>query len=291
MYYAINYERNVVYKFYTTNKKNFFNLLLLRKINIVSFGICPLAIVPVRNEPSDKSEMVSQLLFGEGFEVLDAQPKWTKVQLHWDGYTGWVDSSSIHAASFSDIDEEEKKIFYCNDISALVHSTLGKQVITYGSTLPQLKKNKLKLGDDEYSFEGNPLNSSSIPHTEIAIEELATKYLNAPYLWGGRSILGIDCSGLTQMVFKMLGIKLYRDAFQQSDQGMLVNFVDEARTGDLAFFKNEEGKIIHVGIILSNNRIIHASGRVRIDDIDHYGIYNKQKKSYSHQLRFIKRIL
>ncbi|GDX51069.1 hydrolase Nlp/P60 [Bacteroidota bacterium] len=235
--------------------------------------------------------MVTQLLFGEGFEILDAQPKWTKVQLHWDGYMGWIDSNTIHTASFSDIDEEEKNFFYCNDISAIVNSSFGKQVITLGSSLPQLKKNKLKLGAEEFSFEGTALNSSAIEHTEISIEELAKKYLNAPYLWGGRSIWGIDCSGFTQLVYKMLGEKLRRDAYQQADQGMLVNFVDEAHTGDLAFFNNEDGKIIHVGMVLSKNRIIHASGRVRIDVLDHYGIYNQQKKSYSHQLRFIKRIL
>lgn len=235
--------------------------------------------------------MVSQLLFGEGFEILDSQPKWVKVQLHWDNYVGWIDASTIHAASFSDIDEEEKNFFYCNDVSAIVNSSLGKQVITLGSTLPQLKKNKMKLGDTDFSFEGNSLNSSAIEHTETAIEELAKKYLNAPYLWGGRSVFGIDCSGYTQMVLKMLGTKIRRDAYQQADQGMLVNFVDEARTGDLAFFNNEDGKIVHVGMVLSKNRIIHASGRVRIDVLDHYGIYNQQKKSYSHQLRFIKRIL
>ena len=257
----------------------------------MSFGICPLALVPVRIDPSDKSEMVSQLLFGEGFEILDTQPKWTKIQIHWDGYTGWVDSNSIHNATFSDIDEDEKDFFYCNDYSAIVNSKNGKQIISLGSNLPQFKKQTFKLGDEEFSFEGTAQNSSAILHTEIEIEKLASNYLNAPYLWGGRSIWGIDCSGFTQLVFKMLGTKLHRDAYQQADQGMLINFVDESRAGDLAFFKNDEGKIIHVGIVLSKNRIIHASGRVRIDVLDHYGIYNMQKKSYSHQLRFIKRIL
>lgn len=257
----------------------------------MSFGICCLALVPVRSEPSDKSEMVSQLLFGEGFEILEAQPKWVKVQLQWDNYVGWIDVNAIQAASFSDIDEDEKDFFYCNEISAQINSSYGKQVITLGSTLPQFKKNKLNIGDEEFLFEGNTINTSTIEHKELTIEELTKKYLNAPYLWGGRSIWGIDCSGFTQMVFKMLGVKLRRDAYQQADQGLLVNFVDEARTGDLAFFNNEDGKIIHVGIVLSKNRIIHASGRVRIDILDHYGIFNRQKKSYSHQLRFIKRIL
>ncbi len=257
----------------------------------MSFGVCGLSMAALRNEPSDKSEMVSQLLFGEGFEILDAQNKWTRIQLQWDNYIGWVDNNSIIPASFSDIDEEQKNFFYSNDFISTVNSLSGMQCLTLGSHLPLLKKNKFKLGLVDFLFEGTSLNSSSTEHTESNIEQIALKYLNAPYLWGGRSIWGIDCSGFTQMVFKMLGIKLRRDAYQQADQGNLVNFVDEAHTGDLAFLKNEEGKIIHVGIVLNKNRIIHASGKVRIDNLDHYGIYDQQKKSYSHQLRFIKRIL
>ena len=168
---------------------------------------------------------------------------------------------------------------------------MGNQIITLGSSLPQFRKNKLKLGEQDFSFEGNALNSSSIEHTETAIEELATKYLNAPYLWGGRSIWGIDCSGFTQLVFKMLGIKIRRDAYQQADQGITLGFIEEAEPGDLAFFDNEDGKIIHVGILLGQGKIIHASGKVRIDRIDHQGIFNEETGKYSHKLRIIKRIL
>ena len=256
----------------------------------MSFGICPLAIIPVRREPEEKSEMVTQLLFGEGFEILESTLKWMKIQTIYDSYIGWVDSKTIQPASYSDIDEEEN-VFCCSDINAIVKTSSGNQYITLGSTLPYLKNKKGKLGNEEFSFQGVALNSNLLERTDQNIQMMAEKFLNAPYLWGGRTIWGIDCSGFTQIVFKMFGIKLKRDAFQQAEQGILINFVDEARTGDLAFFKNDEGRIVHVGMIVSKNRIIHSSGKVRVDHFDHFGIYNSEKKNYSHQLRFIKRIL
>ncbi|MNL48577.1 Gamma-D-glutamyl-L-lysine endopeptidase [compost metagenome] len=123
------------------------------------------------------------------------------------------------------------------------------------------------------------------------MESLFKMFLNAPYLWGGRSILGIDCSGFTQVCYKILGIKLKRDAYQQADQGELVSFINEGKLGDLAFFDNAEGRITHVGILINSHQIIHASGRVRIDSIDHQGIFNEETQQYSHKLRIIKRIL
>jgi gamma-D-glutamyl-L-lysine dipeptidyl-peptidase len=121
------------------------------------------------------------------------------------------------------------------------------------------------------------------------IRELVLSWLNAPYQWGGRSVFGVDCSGFTQIIFRQLGIKLMRDAYQQAESGEMVNFISEGRCGDLAFFDNDDKKIVHTGILLGNDEIIHASGRVRIDKIDHYGIFNTEKNSYSHHLRMIKR--
>ncbi|MCY7361282.1 MAG: C40 family peptidase, partial [Ignavibacteria bacterium] len=135
------------------------------------------------------------------------------------------------------------------------------------------------------------ITQTELKPDEDQITEIALKYLNAPYLWGGRSPYGIDCSGFTQMVYKFFGIRLKRDAYQQAEQGRTIDYIDHTQTGDLAFFHNEDGKIKHVGIILQHKKIIHASGCVRIDSIDHHGIYNHDKKTYSHNLRFFKRIL
>jgi gamma-D-glutamyl-L-lysine dipeptidyl-peptidase len=115
--------------------------------------------------------------------------------------------------------------------------------------------------------------------------------LNSPYLWGGKTPFGIDCSGFTQMAYKLAGIKLRRDAWQQAEQGHTINLLEETEPGDLAFFDNDEGNIVHVGIILRDHKIIHAAGKVRIDSIDHYGINNKELKKYTHKLRLIKRMV
>ena len=137
-------------------------------------------------------------------------------------------------------------------------------------------------------FEGSKTFNQK-PKSDIV--STAFLYLNAPYLWGGKSPFGIDCSGFTQMVYKLCGYKLLRDAYQQSNQGDALSFIEESEPGDLAFFDNEEGKIIHVGIIMENNYIIHASGKVRIDRLDHLGIYNAEQNKHTHRLRVIKKIV
>ena len=145
-----------------------------------------------------------------------------------------------------------------------------------------------KIAKEKFIYNGQAIQSEA--KSSVLLERVAMRYLNAPYLWGGRSPFGIDCSGFTQMVFKFTGIKLLRDAYLQAEQGTVINFIEESQPGDLAFFTNEEGRITHVGIILKDQQIIHASGKVRIDKIDHFGIYSATQKKYSHQLKIIKRM-
>jgi gamma-D-glutamyl-L-lysine dipeptidyl-peptidase len=130
-----------------------------------------------------------------------------------------------------------------------------------------------------------------VPPSHEIILKLARRYLYAPYLWGGRSPFGIDCSGFTQVVFMMAGLKLKRDASQQVGQGEGVDFAEQAQAADLAFFDNDKGNIVHVGIVMNNNHIIHAAGQVRIDRLDHFGIFNETLGKYTHKLRLIKRFL
>lgn len=261
------------------------------------YGICNLSVIPCRKEPSDKSEMVTQLLFGEHFKVLEdfnktekGKKSWLLIKLLYDGYECWVDGKQIiRLSDMKNISDSNTAI--ATDIVQMAEEQNGKLLpILLGSSLPKFSDKKFIIGKKKYSYEGEVIfpfkRKSNIPSKR----EVACWYLHAPYLWGGRSPFGIDCSGFTQMVFKICGIKLKRDAWQQAEQGTTVNFLEETQEGDLAFFDNEEGKIVHVGMVLEGGKIIHASGQVRIDNLDHHGIYNSETKTYTHRLRIIKRI-
>lgn len=225
-----------------------------------------LAIVPMRKEPSDKSEMVNQALFGESCTIIDENEKWYLVELSHDNYQGWVDKKQVAIGEPSPYKYIETQ---------LITSTTFQNTpihITAGAYSPTVTNNKW-----------------------TSVIDAALPFLKSPYLWGGRSCLGIDCSGFTQIAFRLAGKKLLRDAYQQAEQGELVSFLDEAQSGDLAFFDNADGRVTHVGIIISGDNgsfksIIHASGEVRIDDLDNEGIYNKSLEKYTHRLRTIRRV-
>ena len=259
----------------------------------MKYGVCNLSVVPCRAEASDKSEIVTQLLFGELLKVYEKKQSWYRVKTQPDGYECFIDEKQFE---FIEEDEFQRlksvKPFITSDLAQVVTRLSDHQIIpiVMGSTIFELNGNQFKIGAQDYHFEGNTFNQNSkIPKTQL--KENAFMYLNAPYLWGGRSPFGIDCSGFVQLVYKMNGMDLPRDASQQSKIGQTLSFIEEAEEGDLAFFDNEEGAIIHVGIMLENNRIIHASGKIRIDRIDHQGIYNVDTKKYSHRLRLIKSII
>jgi hypothetical protein len=257
------------------------------------FGMCNLSVVSVRREASHTSEMVTQLLFGELFEITEKTEDWAKVKLIYDNYEGWVDSKQ-YMPLYNDGYERLRDFgstITLDLVQVLINETKNYMIpVVLGSSLPFVANNTFYLDDHKYSFDGN-VRPSKEEVTPEKIVENAYMYLDAPYLWGGRSPFGIDCSGLVQMTFKLSGIKLFRDAHQQATQGTTINLISEAMPGDLAFFDNDEGNITHVGIILPDNKIIHASGRVRVDSLDHEGIYNIKQKKYTHKLRLIKRII
>ncbi|HKX87145.1 MAG TPA: C40 family peptidase [Flavobacterium sp.] len=252
------------------------------------FGICNLANIPLRIEPSDRSELVSQVLFGEHFVILEQNQKWTKIKLAFDDYEGWIDNKQ-----FKSITEEQYQLLSKDGI--VLNADLIEYVtspdnllmpIPLGASLSFL--NYDSINTENLSFEGIKVSGIK-PKNHII--ETAFMYLNAPYLWGGKTPFGIDCSGFTQMVYKLNGYNLLRDASQQATQGDALSFIEESEPGDLAFFDNEEGNIIHVGIIMENNYIIHASGKVRIDRLDHLGIYNAETNRHTHKLRVIKKVI
>ncbi|MEZ4779344.1 MAG: C40 family peptidase [Flavobacteriaceae bacterium] len=249
----------------------------------MKYGICPLSIVPLRLESSDKSELVSQVLYGEIFKVLEIQKKWSKIRLDFDSYEGWIDNKQYQIITSEEFDSlKALSPKYAIDLVDFV-ATQKKQLLTIpiGSTVHH--SNFL-----HNTFEGRCVSEKQ-PKEKLT--ETALVYLNSPYLWGGKTPFGIDCSGFTQMVYKINGYALLRDASQQATQGEVLSFIEESEPGDLAFFDNNEGTIIHVGIILADNYIIHSHGKVRIDRIDHTGIFNVDTKIYSHKLRVIKKIV
>lgn len=258
----------------------------------MSYAICPLSVVPVRSSASHKSELISQLLFGELVEILENKGRqWSKVRCHFDNNVGWINQQQIKAITPSEFDLFNKNFAYNLDITQPIMAEDHAFPITIGAQLPNFDGLGFKIDETAYTFSGQAIFPADLKADADFLLKVARKYLYAPYLWGGRSPLGIDSSGLTQMVFKMAGYQLPREEIQQVYFGNAVDFFEESIPGDVAFFENKAGRISHCGIIMPDNQIIHSFGMVRIDKVDHYGIYNTKASRYTHKLRLIKRIL
>jgi len=257
----------------------------------MEFGFCDLAAVPVRREPSDRAEMATQLLFGDIMEVIGREGSWCQVKILFDGYEGWVGAKQIRAISGQEFMRLSDSALTVNRqlFSDFVLFNNAKIYIPAGCSFYNLSGQAMEIAGDRYRLEGKayPFACSGVD----SLLKTADEYNSCPYLWGGKTYLGLDCSGFTQVVFKQHGIKLLRDAAQQAAQGELISMLNDGKPGDLAFFDNEEEKIVHVGILLENQEIIHCSGKVRTDTIDHQGIYNRELNKYTHRLRLLRRVV
>ncbi len=253
----------------------------------MQYGICNLSITPLRLDPSDDSELTSQLLYGDHFKILEQRKKWSRIRIATDKYEGWVDNKQyleITEEVYDEINAEKSTDKYFTDnLVDYITTTQGQLMPLCLGSCTSISN---LLGD---IFEGDASKAGLSNRNQLI--ETALLYLNSPYLWGGKTPFGIDCSGFTQMVYKIHGVIIKRDASQQAKQGEALSFIEESQPGDLAFFDNSEGNIVHVGIIMADNYVIHAHGKVRIDRIDHTGIFNVDSKRYSHQLRVIKKII
>lgn len=255
-------------------------------------GISFQGYVPMRREPSESSEMVSQVLFGEEFHILDSNEKWLLISLDSDGYQGWIPKGSaqlVEPGNGAKNKPEPGFRMICAPLITLRDLKMDRQqVLPAGSIVPGKSGNKVKIYDREFEL----LSDKGIisPGTDVDPEEVGKGLLTVPYLWGGRSGFGFDCSGLVQIICRMMGFQVPRDCSQQSEQGTTINFMHEIMKGDLAFFDNTAGEIDHVGMVLEGGRILHSYNQVRIDRLDQQGIYCSEREGYTHKLRIIKRI-
>jgi hypothetical protein len=258
----------------------------------IEYGVCRLSVVPVRINPSDKSEQVTQLLFGDHYEILEIAEngKWLRVRISFDGYVGWIDRRQHHQVS-------KDYFLYCNkaefkittDLTASILYHKNRQIILMGSVIPISSSELFKM-EEQFAFNGDAKNLGQKREFEY-LKNVALKYMNAPYVWGGKTPFGIDCSGFVQMVFKICGYKLLRDSSQQASQGKSIKSRADSLPGDLVFLKNESDKINHVGILIDNNKIIHGSGRVRIDQLTEDGIFDVDANVLTHRFSHLRRIL
>jgi hypothetical protein len=249
----------------------------------MQYGICPLSTVPVNSTPEVSSGMVSQLLFGEHFKILESRKYWSRIRVAFDKTEGWILNRQMAFITDEEYIQIDKSVHrYTSDLISYVEN--GNQLlipIVLGSSINNSKTLAIK-------FEGNAVQSKQLKADLI---KTALLYLNSPELHGGKTPFGIDASGFTQMVYRINGYCLLRTAEAQATQGDALSFVEESEAGDLAFFDNSNGVIDHVGIIMDNNYVIHVNGMVRIDRLDHTGIFNNDLRNYTHKLRVIKKII
>ena len=258
----------------------------------IEYGVCRLNLVPVRSGMTHPSEMTTQLLFGDEYEVIERSEdkKWCKIRITFDQYEGYIDARQHHPISrdyFEYLSRAEFKI--TTDVtSGLLYNKVSIPIVI-GSIIPITGSELFKM-EEQFAFNGESKSIGQKRDFDF-LKAIALKYLQSPYLWGGKSPFGIDCSGFVQQVFKINGYRLQRDAWQQASQGKPVKSLDDAQPGDVAFFRNDENRIVHTGILLEDQKIIHASGRVRIDTLDTKGILNSETRQYTHQLDIIRRFL
>lgn len=249
--------------------------------------ICENVLVPLRSGPSHKTEMLSQILFGEKYTIIDKAGKWMKIETLYDKYRGWIDMDHLQHSP-----AEGRSCGHVLNRSLLCFKNdKTKMFLEAGCEVfnPDFEDKVFFSGNNQYTT-GREFSNKYIS-TNDSISDTAMKFINSPYLWGGRVSSGLDCSGFTQLVYKIQGTPIPRDSWQQAEAGKNIDFIDQTEPGDLVFFDNDRGKIAHVGMILSRGLVIHASGRVRIDSIDHQGIFKPEINGYSHKLRTIRRIL
>lgn len=253
----------------------------------MEYAIVTVPAAPVRRKPNHRREMSNQLLFGEAVKIIKTKGDlWVKVRSIHDGYEGWTTNTLLHEVKKNAIAGVDDNLF--SALLSTIQFNGDTMHVPFASSMPLFNGKTGELGQHNYVFTGPYVKRSSQAPSAELVTQLTSRWLNAPYLWGGRTILGVDCSGFVQVIYKMMNIDLPRDAWQQAQRGKTVKRIKDAACGDLAFFDDKD-EIVHVGILLNSEQIIHASGKVRIDNIDKKGITRSDNGKRTHSLRAIKR--
>ncbi len=259
----------------------------------MNYGITSTTLTAVRKEPDHRTEMVHQLLFGETFIIRQSIGSWKEIELTPGTFTGWVETGSVETFGESGF-KEINKIQLAEHLLKVLKNNSEKEnlFLLPGSEMPDFDRdfNTFHIGSNVYTLD-SPIVECKIKDIRKRITEVSKYFLNTPFLWGGRSLFGMDAPGFVQLVYKLIGMALPRNLDQMVEQGALVPFQKKAQPGDLAFFEDTHGNIIHTGLILNHDSVIHASAVVRIDAIDHQGIKSPTSSAYSHRLRIIKTLL
>lgn len=253
------------------------------------------SVVPVRTEAREGAEQSTQMLFGELCTILEKKPRWNRIKLDSDGQEGWVDEKMISPIGGKDYTTYKKAYASAATVvfpMAYAMSENNGQTIplTAGTRLTNCAQGRFEVLGVGFRIDPSMVRTQPLELNLQTLLETTRFFINVPYLWGGKNALGMDCSGFTQVVMSLFGKHLLRNASEQATQGRAVADLKKAKAGDLVFFDHEDGKISHVGIVIDSERVIHCSGRVKVEKLDSNGIFSAEFGQYTHHLVSIRRV-